>query len=98
MKRWASVKSSRKEALKAKDAQQTDEDQEGAIKKSVLIKQLKTYDALRIEAAQFERDAKKLEMENALLEQESLQKENAILDVQLEAAKLELALIQGSLK
>ena len=39
-----------------------------AIRKSALIKQLKAYDALRIEAAQYERNARKLEMENALLE------------------------------
>merc|ERR1712062_84560 len=39
-----------------------------AVKKSVLIKQLKAYDGLRIEAAQYERNARKLEMENALLE------------------------------
>ena len=39
-----------------------------AVKKSTLVKQLKIYDNLRIEAAQFERNARKLEMENAALE------------------------------
>jgi len=63
-----------------------------------LIKQLKAYDALRIEAAQYERNARKLEMENALLENESLRKENSILDIQLESAKLEFAFIQEKLQ
>ena len=83
MKRWASLKSSasrkpktmeeyKKKAVPKKEfvnlqgyESTTDPD---AIRKSALIKQLKAYDALRIEAAQYERNARKLEMENALLE------------------------------
>ena len=83
MKRWASLKSSasrkpktmeeyKKKAVPKKEfvnlqgyESSTDPD---AIRKSALIKQLKAYDALRIEAAQYERNARKLEMENALLE------------------------------
>ena len=83
MKRWASLKSSasrkpktmeeyKKKTVPKKEfvnlqgyESSTDPD---AIRKSALIKQLKAYDALRIEAAQYERNARKLEMENALLE------------------------------
>ena len=82
MKRWASLKSStrkpktleeyKKKVIPKKEfvnlqGYETSNDPE-AVKKSVLIKQLKAYDALRIEAAQYERNARKLEMENALLE------------------------------
>merc|ERR1712200_129742 len=110
MKRWASLKSStsrkpktleefKKKVIPKKEfanlqGYETSNDPE-AVKKSVLIKQLKAYDALRIEAAQYERNSRKLEMENALLENESLRKENSILDIQLEAVKLELSFIQG---
>ena len=82
MKRWASLKlstSSRKpktiEEFKKKviakkefGYETTTTSDPDSVKKSVLIKQLKTYDAIRIEAAQYERNARKLEMENALLE------------------------------
>jgi len=104
MKRWSTIKAQKKhEVVKLatkdlpskKESNQQDEsgDQE-CLKKSVLIKQLKSYDTYRIEAAQYERDARKLEMENAQLENEALRKENTILDVQLETAKLQLALLQ----
>jgi len=113
MKRWASLKSStlkkpktiedfkkksilKKEVFGLQDCDPSTDPE--AIKKSVMIKQLKAYDALKIEAAQYERNARKLEMENALLENESLRKENSILDIQLEAAKLELAFIQGKVQ
>ena len=38
------------------------------LKKSTLIKQLKEYDTIRLEAAKMQRDACKLEYENAILE------------------------------
>ena len=38
------------------------------VKKSTLIKQLKEYDAIRLEAAKMQREACKLDYENALLE------------------------------
>ena len=91
MKRWASLKSSASATRKpkAKDGMKTLPKKEfanlqgyeattdpDAIRKSVLIKQLKAYDALRIEAAQYERNARKLEMENALLENVSFDKQD----------------------
>merc|ERR1712062_683206 len=71
MKRWAALKSIKKEPNKA--AKVTLQSEEEALRnKNLLIKQLKGYDALRLEAAQLERNARKLEMENAQLENEAL--------------------------
>ena len=88
MKRWAALKSLKKESKSTKVTVQSEE--EALRNKNMLIKQLKGYDALRIEAAQLERNARKLEVENAQLENEALKKENEILDLQLEAARLEV--------
>ena len=94
MKRWAALKSIKKEPNKA--AKVTLQSEEEALRnKNLLIKQLKGYDALRLEAAQLERNARKLEMENAQLENEALAKENEILDLQLEAAKLQVEALKG---
>lgn len=67
MKRW-STKAPRRQEYKKDPLKREVANEEEDMKKSVLIKQLKAYDAIRIEAAQYERDARKLEMENALLE------------------------------
>ena len=68
------------------------------MKKNTLMKQLKEYDSIRLEAVKMQRDACKLEYENALLENESLKKENLILDLQLEAANLQLSIIQAQVE
>lgn len=81
MKRWmaanAKVSTSKISATKAKETKKEElmgEDvEQDSVKRSVLIKQLKAYDALKIEAAQYERDARKLEMENAALENVSFE-------------------------
>ena len=97
MKRWTALKSQKKPQQPTKEHQFmiNDEPMEG-VKKNVLIKQLKGYDALRLEAAQFERSARKLELENAQLEHEALKKENEILDLQLEAAKMQVEALQNN--
>jgi len=102
MKKWINSnkpKEKQKSTIKAKAKKINDESSNinttEQLKKSTLIKQLKEYDTIRLEAAKMQRDACKLEYENAILENEALKKENAILDLQLEAAGLQLALVQA---
>ena len=52
----------------------------------------KIYDNIKLEAVKLERDAQKVFHENAVIEGEKLKKEATILDMQLETAKLELAI------
>ena len=55
-------------------------------------KQLKQYDALKLEAMRLERDAQKTFYENAKLEGDKLKKESEMFGVKLEMMKLELAM------
>ena len=50
----------------------------------------KMYDLIKLEAVKLERDAQKVLHENAIIEGEKLEKEAAILDMQLETVTLEL--------
>ena len=45
---------------------------------------MKQYDSLKLEAARLERDAQRVNLENAVIEGERLKKEAAILDVELD--------------
>lgn len=97
MKRWSSAKYYREhegktinEGGKTKIAASKIKEEKDD--KSANVKQFKEYETLRLEAAKMERDARKVELENVLLEQESLKKENAILDLQMDVTRLEVAL------
>jgi len=52
-------------------------------KAAILAKHMKQYDSLKLEAARLERDAQRINLENAVIEGEKLRKEEAILDVEL---------------
>ena len=45
---------------------------------------MKQYDSIKLEAARFERDAQRINLENAVIEGEKLRKEAAILDIELD--------------
>ena len=53
-------------------------------KAAILAKHMKQYDSLKLEAARLERDAQRINLENAVIEGERLRKESAILDVELD--------------
>ena len=57
-----------------------------------LHRNLKTYEGFQLEACRLERDAQRVSLENALLEQERLKTEALSASVELDAAKLELAI------
>ena len=48
---------------------------------------MKQYDSLKLEAARLERDAQRVNLENAVIEGERLKKEAAILDVELDTVR-----------
>ena len=50
----------------------------------MFAKHMKQYDALKLEAARLERDAQRINVENAEIEGEKLRKEAAILEVELD--------------
>ena len=49
-----------------------------------MAKHMKQYDSLKLEAARLERDAQRINLENAVTEGEKLRKEAAILDIELD--------------
>ena len=51
---------------------------------AILAKHMKQYDSIKLEAARFERDAQRINLENAVIEGEKLRKEAAILDIELD--------------
>ena len=53
-------------------------------KAAILAKHMKQYDSLKLEAASLERDAQRVNLENAVIEGEKLRKEASILDVELD--------------
>jgi hypothetical protein len=58
----------------------------------ILAKHMKQYDSLKLEAARLERDAQRVNLENAVIEGERLKKEAAILDVELDTMRIDLAI------
>ena len=53
-------------------------------KAALLAKHMKQYDSLKLEAARLERDAQRINVENAVTEGEKLRKDVSILDIELE--------------
>ena len=49
---------------------------------------MKQYDSIKLEAARFERDAQRINLENAVIEGEKLRKEAAILDIELDTVRI----------
>ena len=49
---------------------------------------MKQYDSIKLEAARFERDAQRINLENAVIEGEKLRKEAAILDIELDTVSM----------
>ena len=58
---------------------------------------MKQYDSIKLEAARFERDAQRINLENAVIEGEKLRKEAAILDIELDTVRIMMIthIIQG---
>merc|ERR1712150_136403 len=59
---------------------------------AILAKHMKQYDSIKLEAARLERDAQRINLENAVIEGERLRKESAILDVELDTIRIDLAI------
>ena len=57
---------------------------------------MKQYDSIKLEAARFERDAQRINLENAVIEGEKLRKEAAILDIELDTVRIMMITHQGS--
>lgn len=53
---------------------------------------MKQYDSIKLEAARFERDAQRINLENAVIEGEKLRKEAAILDIELDTVSMGICL------
>ena len=49
---------------------------------------MKQYDSIKLEAARFERDAQRINLENSVIEGEKLRKEAAILDIELDTVSM----------
>ena len=49
---------------------------------------MKQYDALKLEAARLERDAQRINLENAQIEGDRLRKEASILDIELDTVAI----------
>ena len=59
---------------------------------AILAKHMKQYDSIKLEAARFERDAQRINLENAVIEGEKLRKEAAILDIDLDTVRIKMIL------